>query len=287
MNSRTSRPRSPTSASTVTAASVPRVIIESSVDLPTPEPAKIPMRWPRPHGMSVSMARTPSGSCVSIMRRESGCGAWCSTETRGRCAQRRSAVDRATETVEHAAEQLGADRNRGRAFGCVRAVAGADAAEIAERHAHQRVVADRDDFGDHRAVVGVDRDRAADRQLHAFDFEIEPEHARDASRHVRAGRVEHRVEQAARLMRPSTSRMRSIAVSRRASMRQPLTSTTQSPGRKRRVADERERSPGREVGGIAERGEIVGVQARDHVALLGCEVERARERVAARVARRG
>ena len=83
MNSRTSRPRSPTSASTVTGASVPRVIIESSVDFPTPDPAKMPMRWPRPHGISVSIARTPSGSWVSIMRRVSGWGASCSTETCG------------------------------------------------------------------------------------------------------------------------------------------------------------------------------------------------------------
>ena len=80
MNSRTSRPRSPISASTVTGASVPRVIIESSVDFPTPEPAKIPMRWPRPHGIKVSIARTPSGSCVSIMLRVRGCGALCSTD---------------------------------------------------------------------------------------------------------------------------------------------------------------------------------------------------------------
>ena len=75
MNSRTSRPRSPTSASTVTAASVPRVIIDSSVDLPTPEPAKMPMRWPRPHGTSVSSARTPSGSgSVDHAARRAGAG---------------------------------------------------------------------------------------------------------------------------------------------------------------------------------------------------------------------
>ena len=83
MNSRTSRPRSPTRASTVTDASVPRVIIDNRVDLPTPEPAKMPMRCPRPQGTSVSSARTPSGSDSSIMRRVSGCGAAWSTPTCG------------------------------------------------------------------------------------------------------------------------------------------------------------------------------------------------------------
>ena len=38
----------------------------SSVVLPTPEPAKMPMRWPRPQGTRPSSARTPSGSGRSI-----------------------------------------------------------------------------------------------------------------------------------------------------------------------------------------------------------------------------
>src|SRR5207253_3043543 len=40
-NSRTSRPRSPTRARTETWASVPRAIIDSSDDFPTPEPAEV------------------------------------------------------------------------------------------------------------------------------------------------------------------------------------------------------------------------------------------------------
>ena len=50
MNSRTSRPRSPTRQITLTSADVERAIMPSSDDLPTPEPAKMPRRWPRPHG---------------------------------------------------------------------------------------------------------------------------------------------------------------------------------------------------------------------------------------------
>ncbi len=59
MNSRTSRPRSPTRAITLTSAVVERAIMPSSEDLPTPEPAKMPRRWPRPQGTRVSSARTP------------------------------------------------------------------------------------------------------------------------------------------------------------------------------------------------------------------------------------
>jgi len=40
-------------------ASVLRAIMPRRVDLPTPEPAKMPMRWPRPMGIMPSMARTP------------------------------------------------------------------------------------------------------------------------------------------------------------------------------------------------------------------------------------
>ena len=75
------------------------------------------------------------------MRRVSGCGAWWSTDDVRHVVQRRAAVDRAAEAVEHAAEQLGADRNRRRAVGGFGAVAGADAAEVAERHADEPVVA--------------------------------------------------------------------------------------------------------------------------------------------------
>ena len=74
MNSRTSRPRSPTSAITLTSAVVDRAIIPSSDDLPTPEPAKMPRRWPRPQGTSVSSARTPRPTRSVIRGRVSASG---------------------------------------------------------------------------------------------------------------------------------------------------------------------------------------------------------------------
>ncbi|OIQ69022.1 hypothetical protein GALL_493780 [mine drainage metagenome] len=81
MNSRTSRPRSPTRAITATSASVPRAIIDSRVDFPTPDPAKTPIRCPRPTGTKASIARTPTPSWRSTLDLESAIGAAFSTET--------------------------------------------------------------------------------------------------------------------------------------------------------------------------------------------------------------
>ena len=47
VNSRSSRPRSPTSAMTTTSASIPRANLARSEDFPTPDPANSPIRWPR------------------------------------------------------------------------------------------------------------------------------------------------------------------------------------------------------------------------------------------------
>ena len=87
---------------------VPRAIMPSSVDLPTPEPAKMPTRWPRPQGVMVSRARTPSGSGSAMRWRRSGCGAAASSG-RARRLQRGAVVDRAAEGVEHAAGEVRAD----------------------------------------------------------------------------------------------------------------------------------------------------------------------------------
>ena len=73
-NSLTSRPRSPTNPTTTTSAAAPRAIMPSSVDLPTPDPANRPRRWPRPTGMNVSIARTPVCKALLMRSRRSGCG---------------------------------------------------------------------------------------------------------------------------------------------------------------------------------------------------------------------
>ncbi len=58
MNSRTSRPRSPIRPTTTASQSASRASIDSSTDLPTPEPANTPSRWPRQQVVKTSIART-------------------------------------------------------------------------------------------------------------------------------------------------------------------------------------------------------------------------------------
>ena len=130
-NSRTSRPRSPTRAITQTWASVPRAIIDSRLDLPTPEPAKMPMRWPRPQGTSVSSARTPRPSWrVDPGPAHARSGRSPSTPVRTTSRKRRPAVDRPAEAVEHAAEQAPADGDGQRAAGGRHRAADAVAAQV-------------------------------------------------------------------------------------------------------------------------------------------------------------
>ncbi len=72
--SRTSLPRSPTNASTVKSAALPRAIMPTRVLFPTPLPPKIPSRWPRPQVRNPSIARTPqpSGSVMGMRSRGRG-----------------------------------------------------------------------------------------------------------------------------------------------------------------------------------------------------------------------
>ena len=76
MNSLTSLPRSPISAITFISAKVFLAIIPSKVDLPTPEPANIPILCPLPQVKNPSIAFTPSGSGSVIFVLESGFGGW-------------------------------------------------------------------------------------------------------------------------------------------------------------------------------------------------------------------
>ena len=157
----------------------------------------MPMRWPRPHGMSVSSARTPSGSCVSIMRRVSGCGAAWSTRRRagrGAATDRRRSGGRGRRARGRAAPgRPGSTSAPSAACG---AVAGAHAAQVAERHAHQLVVAHRDDLGDDRADVG--RARATELPIGSCSptiSRLSPSTRATRPGHVRAGGVEHGVEE--------------------------------------------------------------------------------------------
>ena len=70
MNSRTSRPRSPIRPTTTTSQVAWRASMDSSTDLPTPEPAKMPRRWPRQVVVKTSMDRTPRSSRSPTRPRE-------------------------------------------------------------------------------------------------------------------------------------------------------------------------------------------------------------------------
>src|ERR1041384_3203536 len=115
MNSRTSRPRSPTSASTTVSNPSLRASIASSVDLPTPEPAKMPTRWPAQIGANRSMTRTPVRSGLWTRARLLAAGAErveaaALPARTGRKGQRRHPVgDRADAAGELTVERLGDD----------------------------------------------------------------------------------------------------------------------------------------------------------------------------------
>ena len=70
-----------------------------------------------PHGTSVSRARTPRPSCVSIRALLRATGGMPSTTGRYDVAQRRAAVHRPAQAVEDPAEQAGPDRHHERAAG--------------------------------------------------------------------------------------------------------------------------------------------------------------------------
>src|SRR3954451_3761969 len=114
MNSRTSRPRSPTRQMTLTSASVDRAIIPKSEDLPTPEPAKMPRRWPRPQGTSASSARTPSETWSSMRWRASGSGGEACTARRPRVSRSppSSGLPRPSRTRPSSAEPTGTETGR-------------------------------------------------------------------------------------------------------------------------------------------------------------------------------
>ena len=116
MNSRSSRPRSPTRASTTTSQSASAASIASRVDLPTPEAAKRPSRWPRRQVAKASSTRTPRSSRgPSRARCPAGGGAARSGRGNGARPQRAEPIQRPAQRVQHPAEPDSLDRQgRGR-----------------------------------------------------------------------------------------------------------------------------------------------------------------------------
>ena len=177
MNSRTSRPRSPTRQMTLMSAVVERAIMPSSDDLPTPEPAKMPRRWPRPQGTMPSRTRTPRPDALADARALERVRRGAGGRAHAAVGQLLALVDRAAEAVEHAAQQLVADGDADGLAGGGDDVAGADAVQLAERHEQRAALAEADHLGRHRsaAAAGGDLAHLADLGLEAGGLDDQPD----------------------------------------------------------------------------------------------------------------
>jgi hypothetical protein len=173
-NSRTSRPRSPTRPTTMTSASTKRASMPISVDLPTPEAAKMPMRWPRQIGVKTSSARSP----VSSRGPDQPAG----QRIRGPAAQRHGlapgwqrplAIQRLPLAVDDPAEP-GVGRREGQRLIQPDAGAGCQAFGMAFRHRDGDIAVEGDELALHGWVPGAPHHHpVADRQAAAEAFDGE------------------------------------------------------------------------------------------------------------------
>ena len=169
MNSATSRPRSPISATTETFASVPRAIIDSSDDLPTPDPAKMPNRWPLPHGIEAVEHPHPERAAARSTRPlRSGWGGRPSTLTS--CPRRGGppSIGRPRPSSTRPRSLSPTTIERGRPTG----VAGVPARSpvVSPRATHTALPSlQRDHLGLQRPVVGQQHQTVTDRGGHAAD----------------------------------------------------------------------------------------------------------------------
>ncbi len=242
MNSRTSRPRSPIRPITLTEAAVLRAIMPSSVDLPTPEPAKMPRRWPRPQGITASSARTPSASRFVIGGRPSGLGGlpstgtWCTPSV-----ERALAVDRTAEAVDDASEHARADGRHQRAAGRDDLGARADPLHAGERHQERAAGAEADRLREHRlAAAGVaDRADLADLDLGPVRLDDEADHLGDAAADAVGVGAPHALAVVAQVDAHRRTRLRARRTAGRAAAR----AATRSSRRCRRRRCARRRRP--------------------------------------------
>ena len=183
MNSRTSRPRSPTRQITLISAEVERAIMPSSEDLPTPEPAKMPRRWPRPQGTSASRARTPRDTRSSMRGRERGSGGEASA---GRhCVSGigpRPSSGRPRPSSARPSSASDTSTFNGWPEAITRAP-GPMPGRVAQRHQQRAAGAEADHLGGHlgAAAAGLDRADLADRRLEAGGLDDQADQVDDAA----------------------------------------------------------------------------------------------------------
>ena len=118
----------------------------SSVLLPTPEPPKIPTRWPLPTGRRLSIARTPVTSGSTMCSRFERTRRTSVQVVERLRVDRGTAVHRLAESVQHASEQprgnLHACGSRARDDGIARLQPG----RVFERHQQHASVAEPNDL---------------------------------------------------------------------------------------------------------------------------------------------
>ena len=136
----------------------------------------------------------------------------------GDVVERRAAVDGAAEAVEDAAEQPPAAPDRERLAGGDDLAVRADAARLAERHEHDRLVAEADHLADDAvAAAGVDVAHLADAHARHHGLDDEAGDLGDAAAHVDGLGLLDRLEVLAEIderrvppcSRPATSACRS------------------------------------------------------------------------------
>ena len=183
MNSSSSRPRSPTRQITFTDAVVARAIDPRSVDLPTPEPAKIPSRCPRPQGTSASRARTPSSSRSLMRGRSIGEGGEPATARRRPPSMAGPPSIGPSQPVQHPSQERISDRHPKRVAGRLDDRARCDPAHVSERHEERAPVPEPDHLGRHgRAVAPAGDDgQLAHLGAQAGGLDDEADEIRDAA----------------------------------------------------------------------------------------------------------
>ncbi len=157
----------------------------AGVDLPTPEPAKIPSRWPRPHGHErverAHAERQPLGrSAGAVHRRRRRARRRPQLGRRRSRGRRRSAGPSPSSTRPSSASPTG---TRNEPPVGATGVPGADPAHVAERHQQRAAVAEADHLGGHGRAVAPAGDRAQLAHLgpQAGGLDDEADQIRDAA----------------------------------------------------------------------------------------------------------
>ena len=146
-NSFTSRPRSPMRAMTFTALWQLRAIMPSNTDLPTPEPANRPTRWPLPMVLNPSMARMPVTMGSADAAAVQGIGGIVVDAPGFGQQDGPLPVDRFPEPVDDAAQERLAHAHGKDASGGHDFHAGPQAVQLAQRHQQGGLAAEAHHFG--------------------------------------------------------------------------------------------------------------------------------------------